>query len=100
MTSERQGGPKVPAERADHADGAGRRPAGGEDRPGFDLGGADDKAGSEGLRNPRSSAATGADVAGRASGATDVSGSQPLGNEGGSGSEAGSGPTDGSGGPA
>ncbi len=99
MTSEREGGPNVPAERADHASGAGQRPAGGEDRAGFDLGGAADKTGSEGLRNPRSSPSAGADVAGRASGASDLSGSQSLGDEGGAGSDAGGGATDGGGGP-
>ena len=74
---------------------------GGEDRPGFDLGGAKDRTGTGSNvvpGGPKGSPATGSSVSGRASGLTDPSGSRSLGNEGDTGSAAGSGPPDGSGG--
>jgi len=101
MTNERQPGPKVPVERPDPK--AASRPPneGGEDRPGFDLGGATDDATGAGSTvipgGPKGSAASGTNASGRAAGLTDPSGSRSLGNEGDAGSEAGSGPPNGSG---
>jgi hypothetical protein len=101
MASEQRSGPRVPAERPDA--GAASRPpkGGGEDRPGFDLGGATDEATGVGSNTvpggPKGSPASGTDASGRATGLTDPSGSRSLGNEGDAGSEAGSGPPDGSG---
>jgi hypothetical protein len=87
------------------ADEAARDPGpGARDRAGFDLGGAvdpDNKASSDlPPGGPRSSPGQGGTATGRASGLTDVSGSNSLGNDGPEpGSEAGAGPTDGSRGP-
>ena len=83
---------------------AARDPKGGQDRPGFDLGGAvePENKGQSQLppRGPAGTAASGSTATGRASGLTDPSGSHSLGNEGAeAGSEAGAGPTKGSGGP-
>ncbi len=90
MTSDTHGkGPKVPTEHPDPK--AAASGGSGRDRPGFDLGGAADRTGSEGLRNPKGSPAAGSDAAGRASGASDLSGSRSLGNEGDTGSDSGGG---------
>jgi hypothetical protein len=102
MTGHKPSEPRVPTERPDPK-AAGRKPgAGGEDRPGFDLGGASGDSttgvGSNTVPGgPRSSAASGTNASGRAAGFTDPSGSRSLGNEGDAGSDAGSGPPDGSG---
>jgi hypothetical protein len=73
------------------------------DRPGFDLGGAQNEKTGTGSSTipggPQGSVAKGSGVTGRATGLTDPSGGRSLGNEGDAGSESGSGPTDGSGGP-
>ncbi len=76
--------------------------AGGEDRPGFDLGGAhDDVGGTDPIPGgPKAGPAKGGRAAGRASGYTDPSGSRSLGDQAGEpGSTSGAGPTDGSRGP-
>jgi hypothetical protein len=101
MASEQRSGPRAPAEQPD-AGVASRPPkGGGEDRPGFDLGGATDEAAGGGFNTvtggPKGSPASGPAANGRAAGLTDPSGSRSLGNEGDAGSEARSGPTDGSG---
>ena len=94
--------PKVATERPDAA--AAERGSGGQDRPGFDLGGARDRDPGGGASTipggPKGSPAQGTTGAGRAAGLTRPSGSQSLGNEGGEpGSAAGAGPTSGTGGP-
>lgn len=96
--------PKVPTERPDPAAAAHTPEGGGEDRPGFDLGGAQDPAPGGGRSTipggPKGSPASGTTGAGRATGLTDPSGSRSLGNGGTeAGSAAGAGSTDGSGGP-
>ncbi|MCB5174930.1 MULTISPECIES: hypothetical protein [Microvirga] len=104
MAGKDQQEPKVPTERPD-PEVADRKPeGGGEDRPGFDLGGASPEnetgVGSSTIPGgPRGSVSNGTDAGGRATGLSDPSGSRSLGNEGDAGSESGSGPTDGSGGP-
>lgn len=97
--------PKVPTERPDPKVAAREPGADAKDRPGFDLGGAqDDAAAATGSAvipgGPRGSVGADQTGTGRAGGLTDPSGSRSLGNEGDSGSEAGGGPTAGSGGPA
>jgi len=97
-------GARVPEERPDPKIAA-QQPEAGEDRPGFDLGGAKGVAngdahgvGSNTIPGgPKGSTSHGSDASGRAGGLSDPSGSRSLGNEGDAGSEAGSGPTGGSG---
>ncbi|HEX2556056.1 MAG TPA: hypothetical protein VHL98_20350 [Microvirga sp.] len=102
MTEHRSGGPKVPAEHPDPK--AAARGGSGQDRPGFDLGGAKGGDNATGVGSstipggPRSSPGAGT-TTGLGDGATDTSGSRSSGNRGDAGSGAGSGPTDGSGGP-
>ena len=96
--------PEVATERPDPAAAAQKSESGGEDRPGFDLGGARDATPGGGKSTipggPKGSAASGTTGAGRATGLTDPSGSRSLGNGGTeAGSAAGGGSTDGSGGP-
>jgi hypothetical protein len=92
-------GPKAPTERPD-PDIAARKPeAGAKDRPGFDLGGAEDRDQGGGMADPKGSAAEGPAGLGRARGVSDPSGSRSLGDAGDAGSATGSGVTDGSGGP-
>lgn len=104
MAGKEQTGPKVPTERPD-PNAAARNPSpGSEDRPGFDLGGASEEnatgVGSNTVPGgPKDSPASGSGATGRASGATDPSGSRSLGNRGDAGSANPSGPTDGSDGP-
>src|SRR4051794_35445205 len=100
MANEIRSGSRVPEERPDPKVAA-KRPEAGEDRPGFDLGGAKGDATTIGSNTipggPKGSTSNGSDASGRATGLTDPSGSRSLGNEGDAGSAAGSGPTDGSG---
>jgi hypothetical protein len=103
MTEHRSGGPKVPTEHPAPKAAARGPKSGGEDRPGFDLGGAKgDNATGVGSSTipggPRSSPGTGT-TTGLGDGSTDTSGSRSSGNRGDAGSAAGAGPTDGSGGP-
>jgi hypothetical protein len=69
----------------------------GQDRPGFDLGGADGETSTVGSNTipggPSGSAVSGTNAVGRAAGYSDPSGSRSLGNEGDAGSASGSGPT-------
>jgi len=96
--------PKVPTERPDPKAAERRPDPDARDRPGFDLGGATEEqpsgptAGNVRPRGPADDPAPGGTATGRASGATDVSGSRSLGQGGEPGSESGSGPTDGTGG--
>lgn len=70
----------------------------GQDRPGFDLGGARGETNTVGSNiipgGPRGTAASGTNAVGRAAGYGDPSGSRPLGSEGNNGSAASSGPTE------
>ncbi len=104
MANNQRSEPNVPVERPDPAAASRPPKGGGEDRPGFDLGGASGDETAVGSNTipggPKGSTSSGTDATGRASGLTDPSGSRSLGNEGDSGSEAGGGPTAGSGGPA
>lgn len=100
MPDKARSGPQVPLERPDPK--AAARPAkGGEDRPGFDLGGANRKGTGVGSGTipggPKGSPASGTDAGGRDTGLTNPSGSRSLGQEGNAGSDSGSGPTDPSG---
>jgi hypothetical protein len=93
-------GPKVPTERPDPAAAAQNPEGKGQDRPGFDLGGAADEAPGAGSntmpRGPKGSPASGQTATGRSGGYANPAGSRPRsgggGGEGG-GSEAGGGPT-------
>ena len=100
MADEVRSGPRVPEEHPDPKEAA-RKTSGGEDRPGFDLGGADgDKSGVDSNvipGGPKGSTSHGTDACGRATGLSDPSGSASLGDEGNAGSAAGAGPTDSSG---
>lgn len=89
--------PRVPTERPDPKAAARKPEAGAEDRPGFDLGGAEDRDAGGGMADPKGSTARGADGLGRAGGLSDPSGSRAQGDDGNAGSAAGVGPTDGSG---
>jgi hypothetical protein len=101
MANEQRSGPNVPVDRPDAAAASRPPKGGGEDRPGFDLGGATGDATAVGSNTvpggPKGSTSSGTDASGRATGLTDPSGSRSLGNEGDAGSDAGGGPTDGSG---
>jgi hypothetical protein len=100
MANERRAEPRVPTERPDR-EAAARTPRSGEDRPGFDLGGAKGEKTGVGSTTipggPKGSVPDGTDATGRATGLSDPSGSRSLGNHGDAGSATGSGPTDGSG---
>ncbi len=103
MADQSQGPPKVPTERPDPKAATRKPHEGGEDRPGFDLGGASgDNATGVGSSTipggPRTSPGTGT-TTGLGDGYTDTSGSRSSGNRGDAGSDSGSGPPDGSGGP-
>ena len=102
MTEHGSGGPKVPAEHPDPK--AAGRGGSGQDRPGFDLGGAKGADNATGVGSstipggPRSSPGAGT-ATGLGDGATDTSGSRSSGDRGDAGSGAGGGPTAGSGRP-
>jgi hypothetical protein len=74
-------GPKVPTETAEPKAAARKPEGGGEDRPGFDLGGSTDSStkGAAGLppAGPKGTATGGSTGSGRADGLTDPSGSRP-----------------------
>jgi len=95
MTNNPRSGPQVLQERPDPK--AASRPSKGEDRPGFDLGGAGENATGVGSNTvpggPKGSPSSGTDAGGRATGYTKPSGSRSLGDEGNAGSDVGSGPT-------
>jgi len=106
MAQNHNSGPRVPTERPDAEEAARNPRPGSQDRPGFDLGGSVDNANTTGTGSgtipggPKGSPSSGTDAGGRATGATDPSGSRSLGNEGDAGSESGGGVTDGTNGPA
>lgn len=96
MSSENgKGGAKAPVEHVDKK-AAKRGGEGGVDRPGFDLGGANEKAGSNARPNPLDPAADPGEI-NRSTGVSGPSGSRSLGEEGDAGPEGGSGATQGSG---
>jgi hypothetical protein len=100
MGNDRRAEPRVLTERPDR-EAAARTPRSGEDRPGFDFGGAKGEKTGVGSTTvpggPKRSVSDGTDATGRATGLSDTSGSRSLGNRGDAGSATGSGPTDGSG---
>ena len=99
MANERRSGPRVPEEHPDPKEAA--RQPGGEDRAGFDLGGAKEEGTGVSSKTipggPKGSASHGVDAGGRATGFTDPSGSRSLGDDGNAGSASGAGPTNSSG---
>ena len=95
MANEVRSGPRVPEERPDPKEAP--RKSGGEDRPGFDLGGATDEATGIGSNTvsggPKGSSSSGTDAGGRDTGLTNPAGSRSLGDEANAGSDSGAGPT-------
>jgi hypothetical protein len=86
MSSSKASGPTVPTQNPDR-DIVERSPEeGGQDRPGFDLGGATQQSDMGAMPSPKGRAAGRPSPTGRATGHADPSGSRSLGNEGDTGS--------------